>query len=152
METAELIRKLGEAVGVELELDENGMASFEADGMATTVADMPELDAVALTGDIGEPPPERLEALYKALLEAQHLFAGTAGATISIDPETGRFALNRVLPLKILDEETFIKQVETFVNTLETFSKLVGNFRAAAEAAPDGEDGRGDVIFPGTLV
>lgn len=150
-DTAELVGKLGEAVGVELELDENGMAAFEADGLVTTIADVPEIDAVALTGDIGEPPPERLKPLYKALLEAQHLFAGTGGATISIDPESGRFALNRTLPLKILDAENFVRHVETFVNTLETFAKLVGNFRAATAAAPE-EDGRGDVIFPGVLV
>ena len=40
-------------------------------------------DGLAVVGAavIGEPPPERLEGLYKTILSANHLFAGTGGAT-----------------------------------------------------------------------
>ena len=139
METSELVKSLGEKMGVELAL-EDGAAAFEADGMTVAVVDLPELGSVAIAGDIGEPPPERLEALYRTMLEAQHLFRGTFGATISLDPETGRFALNKAIALATVDADSFAGEVERFVNTLETFAKIVREFRAvppeAASAAP----------------
>ena len=41
--------------------------------MVVSIHDLRELSAVALVGDLGEPPPERLEALYKAMMEANYL-------------------------------------------------------------------------------
>lgn len=47
------------------------------------------------TADLGEVPPESREALYKTLLEANDLFAGTLGATLSLNPANGRVRLQR---------------------------------------------------------
>ena len=78
MDTQELIGRFGEKIGISLSL-EDGACAFEADGSLITVNDLPEVGAIALSGDLGEPPPERLEALYRTLLEANHLFRETAG-------------------------------------------------------------------------
>ena len=139
METSELIEALGRKMGVALTF-KDGATAFEADGMTVAVNDLPELGAVALTGDIGAPPPERLESLYRTVLEAQHLFRGTNGATISLDPGTGHFALNRAIPLATADAESFAVEVERFINTQETFAKIVRDFRAAGAAAPAAAD------------
>ena len=116
-----------------------GALSFEADGLGVTINRLPELDSITLTGDIGEPPPERLEGLYKTLLGANHLFGGTAGATISLDPDTDRIALCLALPLATLDGDKFYAEVERFVNTAETWAKVVADYRDAASAADESE-------------
>jgi len=131
METTEIIKAFGERIGVAFNPDDDGTCAFEVDGLLVTISDLRVLDAVALVGDLGEPPPERLDALYKAMLEANHLFGGTGGATISFDPETGRFALCRVLPCRILDIDSFYNEAERFVSTLERWVKIVHDFRAA---------------------
>ena len=135
MDSKELIADIAKRIG--LEYDGGDTFSFEADGLVVAISSLPELDAVVLTGDVGEPPPERLEGLYKTLLGANHLFGGTAGATISLDPDTGRIALCRALPLMTLDGEKFYAEVERFVNTAETWAKVVADYRGAAAEAPD---------------
>ena len=141
MDTQELISRFGEKIGISLSL-EDGACAFEADGSLITVNDLPEIGAIALSGDLGEPPPERLEALYRTLLEANHLFRETAGATISLDPDAGRFALCKSLPAALLDQDSFFGEVERFVNAVESWSRLIRDFRSAAAeaAANDGED------------
>ena len=135
MDAKELIADIAKRIG--LEYDGGDTFSFEADGLVVAISSLPELDAVVLMGDVGEPPPERLEGLYKTLLGANHFFGGTAGATISLDPDTGRIALCRSLPLATLDGEKFYAEVERFVNTAETWSKVVANYRDATAEAPD---------------
>ena len=147
MEAKELIADIAKRIG--LEYDGGDTFSFEADGLAVAINSLPELDAVVLTGDVGEPPPERLEGLYKTLLGANHLFGGTAGATISLDPESGRIALCRALPLATLDGESFYAEVERFVNTAETWTKVVVDYRGAAAEAPDNA-AAAQPAFPGS--
>jgi len=135
MEAKELMADIAKRIG--LEYDGGDTFSFEADGLVVAISNLPDIDAVALTGDIGEPPPEHLEGLYKTLLGANHFFGGTGGATISLDPDTGRIALCRALPLVTLDGEKFYAEVERFVNTAETWAKVVSDYRGAAAEAPD---------------
>ena len=139
MDTQELISRFGEKIGISLSL-EDGACAFEADGSLITINDLPEVGVIALSGDLGEPPPERLEALYRTLLEANHLFRETAGATISLDPEAGRFALCKSLPAALLDQDSFFSEVERFVNAVESWSRLIRDFRSAAAEAGNDED------------
>ena len=131
MDSSELIGRFGEKLGISLSF-QDGSCAFKADESLLAIHDMPEIGAIALTGDLGEPPPERLEALYKVLLEANYIFGGTAGATISLDSSSGRFALCKVLPCAILDNESFFNEVETFVNAMESWSSIIRDFRSAA--------------------
>ena len=133
MEAKELLTELGKRLGIEL--DASDACSFEADGLAISINHVVELDAIALMGDLGEPPPEKLEGLYKTLLGANHLFGGTGGATISLDPDSDRIALCRALPLVTLDGETLYRELERFINTAETWAKIVADYRTAADAA-----------------
>ena len=54
---------------------------------------------------------------------------GTGGATLSLNHETGRFVLCRVLQCKAIDDDSFYAEVERFVSSLETWTKVIGNFR-----------------------
>ena len=137
MESLEIIKKFGKKIGIDIEPSDEGVYMFEVDQMLVTFHVMPELDTIVLTGDIGEPPPEKLENLYKTMLQAQYLFQNTYGATISLNPETNRFVLCKALSCKILDDDSFFGETEQFINTLDVWVKLVKNFRDAASLSEE---------------
>ena len=135
----ELISGLSSKIGVELTSDD-GSCVINVDDMVVTLMSLPDSDRLAVYGEIGDPPPEGLEQLLSAMLEANHLFAGTAGATISRDHETGRFHLCRHEPLAILDADSLAALVESFVNTLEIWRKAIASYRPVAKSAAEGAD------------
>ena len=144
MEINDIIKSFSEKIGMEIVPSDDGVYMFDVDGIIVTFHVLQEIDAIILTGDIGEPPPERLENLYKAMLEAQYLFKSTFGATISLNSEDNHFYLCKALPQKILDGDVLYAEAEQFVNTLEVWAKLVANYRDAVskaevtdEATPD---------------
>ena len=139
MEANELLAALAEHLGIELKFDADGACSFSADEMTVTINRFAEFDAIALSGDLGLPPPESLETLYKAMLEANYLFAGTAGATLSRNPDTGHLALCLALQCKALSADGFYAATERFVSALESWSALIANFRPVFEAAEEAE-------------
>ena len=135
----ELISGLGSKIGVEL-TSEDGECVINVDDMVVTLMSLPDSDRLAVHGEIGDPPPEGLEQLLSAMLEANHLFAGTAGATISRDHETGRFHLCQHEPLAILDADSLAALVESFVNTLGIWRKAIASYRPVAKSAAEGAD------------
>ena len=135
----ELISGLGSKIGVEL-TSEDGECVINVDDMVVTLMSLPDSDRLAVHGEIGDPPPEGLEQLLSAMLEANHLFAGTAGATISRDHETGRFHLCQQEPLAILDADSLAALVESFVNTLGILRKAIASYRPVAKSAAEGAD------------
>lgn len=154
---SELIRGLGDRLNVEMVADEENICALEADGMALSIHGLDEVGAVALVGDVGEPPPERLERLYRTMLEANHLFSGTAGATLSLDRETKHFTLCRTLPQDTLDVEGLASALERFLNVLASWRSLVADYRehAPADEAEDDRSASSDEVrdmelpFPG---
>ena len=133
----ELISGLGSRIGVELTSDD-GSCVINVDDMVVTFLNLPDCGKLAIHAEIGDPPPHGLEQLLSSMLEANHLFVGTAGATISRDRETGKFQLCRQESLAVLDEEAFAAMVESFVNTLGIWRKALADYRpsAASEAKP----------------
>jgi len=139
MEFNELLKDLGAKLGGTFELtpDESGTVMLEIDEMPVSILELNELGLVVLLGVVGElPPEEKIERLYRALLEANHHFAGTAGATLSVNPETNAVELCRPLVRAVLDGERLFNELERFVNTLEVWRKLVTEFRGTVEGAP----------------
>ena len=129
MEINDILKSFSEKIGMEIMPSDDGVYMFDVDGIIVTFHVLQEIDTIVLTGDIGEPPPERLENLYKTMLEAQYLFNGTVGATISLNSENNHFYLCKALPQKILDGDLLYAETEQFVNTLEVWVKLVANYR-----------------------
>ena len=129
MRLNELIDAFAEKVGGDFAV-EDGMVTLAIDDMTVTIQELDELGRIATYAEIGEPPPERLEKLYEAMLAANHLFAGTAGSTISFDTESRRFYLCRADVADVMDADGFMAMLEKFVNTLETWRKLLSDYRA----------------------
>ena len=84
MEFREFIQQLAERFGTQMPEIVDEAAAFDADGMPfflMRVANEGEDDYLVVAADLGEPPPERLEKLYQALLDAGHNFAGAGGGS-----------------------------------------------------------------------
>ena len=141
----ELIENFGKTCGAELSATD-GAVALEIDGMSVTVQEVPERDALVVVGDVGEPPPEGLEALMTAMLEANYMFLGTGGGALARDPETGRFHLCRLASLASLDDAGFAALMETFSNVLETWRKMLADYRPAVAA--DASAASGDSASP----
>lgn len=129
----ELIQVFNERLGINTDLDADGVYTFEIDTLTFTIFDLSQQDQVAFTGDLGEiPSGQEMEGLYRLLLEAQYLFRETQGSAFAIDPETEHITLCRTFPLQSLDKESFFALAEQFVNTLERWATIVRNYRSVA--------------------
>ena len=84
----ELIAAFGAKIGVALVAD-NESCVVGVDDMTVTFLHLDEVDKISIYGEIGETPQDGIEELLLTMLEANHLFAGTAGATLSRDTTTG---------------------------------------------------------------
>ena len=139
MRASEIIGAFCRAVGVPAQTGKDGTLSFDSDGMMLWIHVLDEIDSIVLVGDLGEAAPGRLEKLYRAILEAQHLFKGTFGATVSVNPETGRFSLCKAFSCRGLEPERFIAEAEHFLSIQESWRKIIRDYHPAAAEADSGE-------------
>lgn len=126
-----------------------GTTVFEVSGeegggrVRVILQDESERNRVLLSADLGEPPPEGAETLYRTMLEANHLFSGTAGATLALDEASGRFRLQKAeLPDELANDVdgTLVAFIETALN----WCRAIEDFRpGAAEGADSGGGGFG---------
>ena len=139
MDFKELIETLGEKTGIGkgLELDEENRCLIEFDGMGVLMQGIDEAHAATFLAQVGEPPPDRQERLYRALLEANHAFGGTFGATLSLDPASGLVCLCKTLDTAAMDGERFCGELEAFLNALEDWRTVLADYRAASPEAED---------------
>ena len=125
----DVVDVLGGRLGVGLSV-EDGVCRVEVDGMEVSMQEIDSIGGFCLMGEIGETSPLNAEAVMGALLSANHLFLGTGGATISREPETGKFFLCRYERLDFLDGDRVVEMFSRFVDTLEIWRNTVANFRA----------------------
>jgi len=133
MECSELLNALSAQMGgAALVPDANGVVSLEIGGMTFSILDLPEASSIVLLGEVGKPPPqEELSGLDRTLLEANYNFSGTAGAALSVNPETGAVSLTRALDTRVMDADAFFAALELFVNTMESWHNIVSAYRSA---------------------
>lgn len=144
MHYRELIAGLAEKVGIRdgIEFDDEERCLLEFDGMNVVIQGVDAAHAVAFIAPVGEPPPEQSERLYRMLLEANHIFEGTGGATLSVNPDGGYVYLCQQLDARSLDVDEFVKALEQFLNALEAWRTLVSDYRARpADAEAGAADG-----------
>ena len=96
------------------------------------VQDVSERRLVLMSADLGEPPPEGGERLYRTMLEANNLFEGTAGATLALDAAAGRFRLQKYMSPDELANDAR-PEIETFIETALFWSRAIADFRPEDE-------------------
>ncbi len=135
MELKELMTAFAETLGIEgIEVKE-GICSMTIDDIPMEFTESPDGLAVVGVAVIGEPPPEKREAFYEMLLNANTQLYGTQGIALGISPDTGEIILIGGLPFKGLEIEEFCKDLDKFVGKAEECREMVENFRPAAEEA-----------------
>ena len=135
MELKELMSAFAEKLGIEGIAVENGTCSLTIDDIPMEFTESPDGLAVVGVAVIGEPPPEKREAFYEMLLEANTQLYGTKGIALGKSPDTGEIMLIGGLPFKGLELQEFCKDLDEFVSKAEEWREALENFRPAAEEA-----------------
>lgn len=135
MELNELMSAFAEKLGIEGIAVENGTCSLTIDDIPMEFTESPDGLAVVGVAVIGEPPPEKREAFYEMLLEANTQLYGTKGIALGKSPDTGEIMLIGGLPFKGLELQEFCKDLDEFVSKAEEWREALENFRPAAEEA-----------------
>ena len=149
MEYRELMDAFAAKCGVESPDAKDGAAVFEIDGMSVGFIHDPVEDAVMVVAEIGEQNPDADEACSSALLKANYLFAGTGGATLCRNPETGAFAIMRSWPLNSVDGDTFATAVNDLLTTAEKWKAVVEGMDEAQIAHDDQVEEESEVLQRG---
>ena len=131
----ELTAALAAKFGIEGLVREDGVCSVEIDGMIVSLVHIEDADALALHGIVGDPPPESEGRFGAMLLQANNMFQGTGGATLSQDPQSKEYALQRQFPLALLDADSLAAELEKFVNLLEHWKGILADFRPIEDEA-----------------
>ncbi len=137
MEYNELIDAFAAKCGLEQPDAKDGAVVFEIDGMSVGFIHDPAEAAVMVVAEIGEQNPDADEACSSALLKANYLFAGTGGATLCRNPETGAFAIMRAWPLVSLDADAFAAAVNDLLTVAEKWKAVVEGLDEAQRAHDD---------------
>ncbi|MFY8104713.1 MAG: CesT family type III secretion system chaperone [Ramlibacter sp.] len=88
---------------------------------------------------LGAVQAERAGAVHRWLLEANHLWAGTAGATLSLQPETGTVLIAGRLDLDGLTAPALGAVLEDFVDVALYWRRVIHEAPLVASENPSGE-------------
>lgn len=143
MQYRELIKGLVEKAGIagEVEIDDEERCLLEFDGFGVVIQGVDAANVILFISPVAELPPEKPERLYRALLEANHVFQGTDGATLSVNPDGGFVYLCRQLDSRMLDVDELADALDGFLNTLEAWRTFIAEYRDRPEEEKPAEDG-----------
>lgn len=138
---------LAKELGVEIEVEGDACAvslgSEEGDKVEILLQGIGEHGALLTCAELGEPPPEGRKRLYQTILEANDLFSGTAGATLSLNPQNGHVRLQRYDDIDTLARIGLAKALIAFSDTAAAWKRLITDFRDSGNA------GESDSAFGG---
>lgn len=142
MEYNELMQSFAAKYGLaDLQAD-NGTVVLEIDGMTVGFIHDPASDSVMVVAEIGYPETDVSANLASAMLKANYLFAGTAGAVLCQNPETGAYAVMREYRLVEHDPKTFEGALEALLNSADQWKGVLGAMNE--ENAEDSDDDETD--------
>ncbi len=123
----ELIAVLGRELGIEFQIREDAV-SFDAvvdveagASIGVDLTYLPEGQRILASADLGELPRE--DGFCRTLMEANHLFAFTGGATLSVEPESRHVRIEICCPLVLLRKDGGVMFLERFLNIAESWRK-----------------------------
>ena len=135
MDLKELMSAFAEQLGIEGIEVKDGVCSMAIDDIPMDFTETPDGLAVVGAAVVGEPPPDKREAFYEMLLEANTQLYGTNGIALGKSPDTGEIMLIGGLPFKGLELKEFCKDLDEFISKAEECREMLENFRPAAEEA-----------------
>ena len=134
MELEEIMKAFAEEIGiVGVTADADGAYHFDIDGIGVMFATAGDGVRLGMFAEIGEPPREGREVVYRALLEAMSPGGAVDGLTFSIPQGTDRVVLHRADPLVTTDYPAFKARLENLVNAAEDWRRNIVDFPALYE-------------------
>ena len=133
MTFATLLETLSERLGTPLE-DAGGASALEIDGFPVILQDAGDL--LLLRAEIGDLPEDGREPLLTAVLEANHLYGGTGGGTLSLEPGVPRLHLQKYTWLARLDPDTLPDLLTRFSSTAATWRRILADYHPAPPNEP----------------
>ena len=128
----ELIDGLGKSLGIEL-TDEGGATAVEVDGNPIILQAAGD-DLLLIHADLGEIAPENRDRVFAAAMEANFLYQGTGGATLSFNSRNGHLHLQKYNWFDRLDAEKAMTGLTRFADMVKTWKGLVAETMAGAHA------------------
>lgn len=125
MTFATLIDLLSERLGTPLE-DAGGATALEIDGHPVILQDAGDL--LLLRAEIGDLPEDGREPLLTAVLEANHLYGGTGGGTLALEPGVPRLLLQKYTWFDRLNPDTVPDLINRFAATAATWRRLLADY------------------------
>lgn len=133
MDANEIVKKFHEKIGIQQTEVGDGFYMLDVDGMPLSIIILDELNKTVLSGDLGDIPPYNRENLYKTMLESQHHFRQTNGATLAINQENDHFTLNKVLSTNDFDVDMFFSEMEQFADNMEAWKKIIEGWNNSSQ-------------------
>ena len=157
MEFSEFVQRFAERFGIEMPEIVDEAAAFDADGMPfflMRVVNEGAGEYLVVAADLGEPPPERLEKLYQAMLDAGHNFAGAGGGVLARNPNDGHIWLQSREPFALMDMETAISKVKTLGDAAINWRDIIKEYREGTSISQPAtaDDTPGDEGNPGFMM
>ena len=139
MEFKQLVAGFGEKVGApELAPDEDGAVVIENELIRLTVQELPEMGKILIHCEFGEPPVENAAQFERKMLQANFMYRGTGGATLSMDEESGRYYLSRYDEMGGLTVERFCALLDSFMSIAAEWRVVCDGFRGTVDDAAKG--------------
>jgi Tir chaperone protein (CesT) family len=142
-----LLASFGQSIGLpELAPDEEGYCALSFDDLVVHLQHEPEDEEIAAFARIGAVDEDRALEIYEMLLNANQLWAGTAGATLSVQPEDRTVFIAARKPLEVLSDESFSDWLGDFVDITDYWT---GRLARVNDGGPvDDPDDGGPVDDP----
>ena len=129
MELKELMAAFAAETGAaECAPDEDGTYDLSIDDIGMMIEPVGDGSRCTIYADLGEPPEEGREEVYRALLEASFPQDGVTRATLSIHGGTGRICLHCTESLASVDYAAFRTLLEDFVNAADDWRTKLAAF------------------------
>jgi len=133
----EFLAELGQTVGLpELRLDEDGYCCLSFDALETHLQHDGDRDALVVFARLGALAEEVASEAYELLLSANLFWAGTNGATLSVEPADRLVYLAASTPLAGLEYPDFEAWLGGFVAAADRWTENVAKLNSGEEAAP----------------
>lgn len=118
------------------ESDANSI-SFEVEGISFLLEVIEEDEAVLLSSEMGLIQDVDVQTMVlREMLEANHAFAGTNGASLSIDPDSSQATLQCVIWLEGLTQDGFVARLTNFVDAVKMWKEKLSHLSDALSEEP----------------
>ncbi len=128
MDKTELTEVMSQKIGTDIEFDENGVCALQVDEIIVRIVYLEDVSQIVLCGELGTLPETDVEKLYLFMLEGNHMFSGTNGATIGVNSADRNVTVSKIIASDGVNAETFLSETEQFVNTCEMWFNVIRDY------------------------